>query len=135
MRAGEPGSRYRRLSGSEEAFEKRWALAAGACSGHGIEELEGGWSVWRLSGPVPMVGMYKRICGSGGYTGADWSPLRDAPFVLEQLKDSVMLRYRRPLSFLRDELRQEGGGSWLGRAYVGGVQYAWFSLTLLTAKE
>ncbi len=114
-----------RVSETKKDFEARWAESAGA---GGVESLDGDWKVRRLSGPVPMPGAYKEARGGRGTTWARWSPFPALPFHLEQRGDSVMLIYDSPLSFLKDELRPQDDGSWLGRARVAGRQYAWFRM-------
>lgn len=93
-----------------------------------VAGLDGDWKVERLSGPVPMPGVRKEVRGGRGRTWARWSPFPDLPFRLEQREDHVLLVYNPPFSHLRDELRREADGSWLGRATVAGVQYARFRM-------
>jgi hypothetical protein len=111
-------------------YGERWERARAAT----VQELEGDWRVERLTGPVPMPFVWKRIHRGRGRTrllprppfGA--SPEPGLPFVLLAREGHVELRYRAPLSLLRDELRREADGGWLGRAYLAGVQYAWFRM-------
>lgn len=117
------------MSGSGRSLEERWAgneRALGPASA--VDSLDGEWKVERLSGPVPMPGVYKTVLGGRGRMRARWSPFADLPFRLERRRDLVLLVYEPPLSFLRDELRPEADGSWLGRATVAGRRYAWFRL-------
>ncbi len=100
-----------------------------------LRNLEGDWKVERLSGPVPMPFVWKRIRGGRGETRAfPWWRSRGLPlepklpFELEQREGHVVLIYRPPLSFLIDELRLEEDGAWLGRANVAGFRYAWFRM-------
>lgn len=115
-----------RVSETNKAFEALWAKRATAASV--VEALDGDWEVRRLSGPVPMPGVYKRARGGRGTTWARWSPFPALAFHLEQREDSVILIYDGPLSFIRDELRLQEDGCWLGRATVAGRQYAWFRM-------
>ena len=114
-----------RVGGGKVDFEARWA---GSAAAGGVEALDGGWRVRRLSGPVPMPGVYKAARGGRGTTWARWSPFPALTFRLQQRGDSMVLIYDSPLSFLEDELRLQDDGSWLGRARVAGVQYAWFEM-------
>lgn len=109
------------------SLEEHWADQERGPAG-GVEALDGEWRVERLSGPVPMPGVRKTIRSGRGRTWARWSPLPDLPFRLEERRDLVLLVYEPPLSVLRDELRREADGSWLGRATVSGRRYAWFRL-------
>jgi hypothetical protein len=100
-----------------------------------LRNLEGDWKVERLSGPLPMPFVWKRVGGGRGETRVlpSWRigglPLEPKlPFGLEQREGHVDLIYRPPLSFLVDELRLEEDGTWLGRANVAGFQYAWFQM-------
>jgi len=100
-----------------------------------LRHLEGDWKVERLSGPVPMPFVWKKIRGGRGETRAlpSWRtgglPLEPKlPFELYQREGHVALLYRPPLSFLVDELRFEEDGSWLGRANAAGFCYAWFRM-------
>lgn len=116
-----------------ESLQTRWenALSTNASSGASwplVEDLRGTWRVQRLSGIVPMKGLYKVIGGNRGATGATWSPFPDFGFSLEQLDSSVLLVYDRPLGFMQDELRKETECCWLGRARLAGRQYAWFRM-------
>lgn len=121
----------RRRPRAVESFEDRWARASGAEGRERaslVEGLDGDWKVERLSGPVPMPGVYKQVRGGRGRTWARWSPFPDLPFRLEQGEGSVGLIYRSPFSGIRDELRREADGSWLGRATVADRRYAWFRM-------
>ena len=115
-----------RVSETSNDFEARWAESAGPASA--VEALDGDWKVRRLSGPVPMPGVYKEVRGGRGRTWARWSPFPALAFRLEQRGDSVVLVYDAPFSFIEDELRVQDDGSWLGRARVAGWQYAWFRM-------
>jgi hypothetical protein len=122
-------------------YEERWGRA-GMRDAEGQEalsvvgNLDGDWRVERLSGPVPMPFVWKRIRAGRGTTRVS-PPLRrrrglplepKLPFRLEQCEGHVALTYLGPLSFLIDELRLEEDGSWLGRANAAGVRYAWFRM-------
>lgn len=121
-----------RTDGGVEGLEARWEEAGRIQASDGspsvVDGLDGTWEVQRLTGPVPMRGIYKVASAGRGRTGAGWSPFGDAGFRLEQHEDSVILIYDSPLSFMRDEFRKEADGSWLGRARAGGRQYAWFRM-------
>lgn len=105
-----------------------------AASPGAVEDLDGDWRVERLTGPVPMPFVWKRVRRGHGRTrflprpplGMTAEP--GLPFDLLGRIDHVELRYRLPLGFLVDELRREADGSWLGRARLAGVQYAWFRM-------
>ena len=115
-----------------QSFEERWRKAGeyydGAQRLFSVDDLEGSWEVQRLSGLVPMSGIYKVISGNRGRTGARWAPFGDVGFTLTQRGSSVVLVYNKPLSFMRDEFRREADGSWLGKARAAGVHYAWFRM-------
>jgi hypothetical protein len=104
-----------------------------------VRNLEGDWEVKRLSGPLPMPFVWKRIRAGRGETrvspraGRRYEPFFEPrmPFELEQREGYVALIYHPPLSFLIDELRAEADGSWLGQAKVAGFRYAWFRMTPL----
>ena len=141
-----------RLSGGEPQgnpteYEDRWERAAsvrnvarrellGEVSISIVKNLEGDWKVERLSGPVPMPFVWKRIRGGRGETHVlprSWqaigAPLEPKfPFELKQREGHVSLIYRPPLSFMVDDLRLEANGSWLGQAKAAGIQYAWFQM-------
>ena len=107
-------------------YEERWERA-GQESLSMVKNLEGDWKVERLSGPVPMPFVWKRIRDGRGETRV----LAFGPklsFHLGQREGQVSLIYRLPLSFLVDELRREADGSWLGRANAAGIQYGWFRM-------
>ena len=123
-------------------YEERWERA-GKRDAEGLEplsvvgNLDGDWKVERLSGPVPMPFVWKRIRAGQGTTRVS-PPLRrrrglplepKLPFRLEQREGHVTLIYLGPLSFLVDELRLEEDGSWLGQANAAGIRYAWFRMS------
>lgn len=133
-------TKHKPHSGLRE-YEDRWERA-GARNSEGQEALSvvgnlyGDWRVERLSGPVPMPFVWKRIRAGQGTTRVS-PPLRrrsglplepKLPFRLEQREGHVALIYLGPLSFLVDELRLEEDGSWLGRANAAGIRYAWFRM-------
>lgn len=116
-------------------YDERWEQARDAGRQKQlsiVENLNGDWRVERLSGPVPMPFVWKRVEGNGGTTRV--SPRRPSfgpklPFRLEQRDGHVALIYLGALSFLHDELRMETDGAcWLGRANVAGLRYAWFRM-------
>ena len=141
-----------RLSGGEPQgnpteYEDRWERAAsvrnvarrellGEVSISIVKNLEGDWKVERLSGPVPMPFVWKRIRGGRGETHVlprSWqaigAPLEPKfPFELKQREEHVSLIYRPPLSFMVDDLRLEANGSWFGQAKAAGIRYAWFQM-------
>lgn len=115
-------------------YEERWERARNTGQELSVvQNLDGDWRVERLSGPVPMPFVWKRIGAGRGTTRVSPrgpSSLRPRlPFRLEQRERHVALIYLSPLSFLVDELRMEADGSWLGRANAAGVRYAWFKMT------
>ena len=125
------------------AYEERWKRAGTRDAERRerlsiVGNLDGDWKVERLTGPVPMPFVWKRIQAGRGTTRIS-PPLRrrglplepKLPFRLEQREGHVALIYLGPLSFLVDELRQEADGSWLGRANAAGIRYAWFRMVLL----
>ena len=131
----EPGRSGLRL------YEERWERAGTRDAGGReplsvVGNMDGDWRVERLTGPVPMPFVWKRIRAGRGTTRVSppLSRARSLPFEpgvplrLEQRKGHVALIYLGPLSFLVDELRLEEDGSWLGRANVAGVRYAWFRM-------
>ena len=141
-----------RLSGGEPQgnpteYEDRWERAAsvrnvarrellGEVSISIVKNLEGDWKVERLSGPVPMPFVWKRIRSGRGETHVlprSWqaigAPLEPTfPFELKQREGHVSLIYRPPLPFMVDDLRLEANGSWLGQAKAAGIRYAWFQM-------
>ncbi len=122
-------------------YEERWERAgmrdaAGQETLSIVRNLDGDWKVERLTGPVPMPFVWKRIRAGRGTTRVS-PPLQrrrglplepKLPFRLEQRERHVALIYLGPLSFLVDELRLEEDGSWLGRANAAGIRYAWFRM-------
>ncbi len=116
-------------------YQDRWERAGARDAARGeplsvLRNLEGDWEVKRLSGPLPMTFVWKRIRGGRGQTYVLPPSLRTRglPFKLEQREGHVTLIYRPPLSFLVDELRLEADGSWLGQAKAAGFRYAWFRM-------
>jgi len=108
-------------------YEDRWEPAGRQGPPSVVENLEGDWRVERLSGPLPMPFVWKKIRGGRGTTRVSSFGPR-FPFRLEQRERYVALIYLGPLSFLVDELRLEADGSWLGRANAAGVRYPWFRM-------
>jgi hypothetical protein len=87
-----------------------------------MAELDGTWSVERVSGVLPpMLGVRKRIAGSTGETKVGLLP--GVPFVVEGLS----LRYRLPLSGLVDHLEPDGDG-YGGRAVYRGRELGRFRM-------
>jgi hypothetical protein len=116
-----------------EEYEARWERAGARDAEQEpqlsvVGNLEGDWRVERLSGPVPMPFVWKRIRSGRGTTRALPFGLK-LSFRLEQREGHVALIYLGPLSFLLDELRLEANGTWLGRANAAGVRYAWLRMT------
>jgi hypothetical protein len=133
-------TKHKPRSGLRE-YEERWERA-GARDAEAqkslsvVGNMDGDWRVERLSGPVPMPFVWKRIRAGRGTTRVS-PPLRrrsglplepKLPFRLEQREGHVALIYLGLLSFLVDELRLEEDGSWLGRANAAGIRYAWFRM-------
>ncbi len=121
----------RKAFGATYVYEDRWQSAGARLVRGGspsvLKDLEGDWRVERLTGPVPMVGLWKRVSGTRGATRGWWGPL-GIPFKLERQEGHVALIYEPPFSFMVDELRLQEDGSWIGRAYAAGVRYAWFRM-------
>lgn len=117
-----------------KGYEERWERARnmGQAPPSIVALMQGDWRVERLSGPVPMPFVWKRVRGGRGTTRVSPSGLSSLgpglPFRLEQREGHVALIYLGPLAFLVDELRLEADGSWLGRANAAGIRYAWFKL-------
>jgi hypothetical protein len=87
-----------------------------------VTELDGVWNVERAGGLLPpLVGMRKRIFGSGGETLV--GPLR-VPFDVVGSE----LRYRGALDGFVDRLEPAPVG-WAGRAFYRGREYGRFRLT------
>ena len=90
-----------------------------------MTELDGEWSVRRLSGLLPpLVGVRKRIHGTTGETTI--GPLPGAPFDVVGLE----LRYRAPFSGFVDVLDPEGD-AYRGRATFRGREFGRFALQRL----
>ncbi len=66
----------------------------------------------------PLPGVSKRIAGGRGVTRL--GPFPVARFAVRDLPDGVALAYRRPLSWIVDELRPAPDGGWLGTMRVFG---------------
>jgi hypothetical protein len=87
--------------------------------------LDGEWRVERVSGPLPLVGVTKRIFGEYGWTLVGGVPV--GPF-----------RVRRPtgrraeLEYValpvRDELEAAGPAGWEGRSLLAGREISRFRL-------
>lgn len=89
----------------------------------GIDNLDGVWSVQRVSGWLPpLVGVRKRISGTSGRT--DVGPVPGVPFDVVGLS----LRYRWPFRAFVDELTPGSPDTYLGRATVAGRQFGTFRL-------
>ena len=108
-------------------YKDRWEHAGRLEKSSLVKNLGGDWKVERLSGPLPMPFVWKRIRDGRGTTRVSSFGLK-FPFRLEQREGHVALIYLGLLSFLVDELRLEADGSWLGRANAAGVRYAWFRM-------
>ena len=92
-----------------------------------MSELDGVWSVQRVSGFLPpMLGLRKRIGGDRGETTLGGLP--GVPFVVEGLT----LRYRSPLDGFVDFLEPDGEG-FRGRATFRGREYGRFLLRRVAA--
>ena len=90
-----------------------------------MTELDGEWSVRRLSGLLPpLVGVRKRIHGTTGETTI--GPLPGAPFDVVGLE----LRYRAPFSGFVDVLEPDGD-AFRGRATFRGRDFGRFALQRL----
>jgi hypothetical protein len=108
-------------------YKDRWEHAGRLEKSSLVKNLGGDWKVERLSGPLPMPFVWKRIRDGRGTTRvSSFGP--KFPFRLEQREGHVALIYLGLLSFLVDELRLEADGSWLGRANAVGIRYAWFRM-------
>jgi hypothetical protein len=128
-------------------YEERWERAVILDAAWGerpslVANLQGDWNVERLSGPLPMPFVWKRIRNGRGETYVLPAPRARGvplvprfPFRLEQREGHVVLIYTGLLSFLVDELRLEADGSWLGRANAAGIRYAWFAMTPIWTPE
>jgi hypothetical protein len=87
-----------------------------------VAELDGTWSVQRLSGALPpMVGVRKQISGASGRTLAGPVPL---PF---EVRDRS-LRYRFPPGLV-DHVEPAGEGVFRGRATLFGRELGRFLMT------
>lgn len=87
-----------------------------------MDELAGVWNVERVSGFLPpLLGVRKRIAGDSGATILGPVQARFDVVARE-------LRYRPPLAGFVDVLEPDGG-SWNGRALLGGREYGRFRLT------
>ncbi len=92
-----------------------------------VAELDGLWEVQRTGGALPpMIGVRKRIQGSGGETTL--GPFLRVPFDI----DGLTLRYRRPLRGFVDKL-EPAGLDFHGRATFRGREYGQFSLRRIGA--
>jgi hypothetical protein len=88
-----------------------------------VEELDGVWSVERVSGALPpMVGVRKRIRGERGETKL--GPLPGVRFDVRGLE----LHYRAPFSGFVDVLEPEGEGRFGGRATFRGTELGRFRI-------
>jgi ferritin-like metal-binding protein YciE len=90
-----------------------------------VGELDGVWSVERVSGALPPLhGCVKRIHGSRGRT--EFPRFPGLPFEVRGLE----LHYRGPFGMLVDELEHQDGG-YVGRATVLGREVGQFTLRRL----
>ena len=88
------------------------------------DTLDGVWSISRLSGLLPpLLGVRKRIAGSGGRT--EIGPLPGVPFDVVGLS----LRYRPPFRGFVDELTPVTPDAYVGRATVAGRVFGTFRMT------
>jgi hypothetical protein len=86
-----------------------------------VQTLDGIWDVRRLSGFLPpLVGVRKRISGSGGKTVV-------GPISVSFDVVGTELRYASPLSGVVDVLEPDADG-WHGRTLVGGREVGRFQL-------
>jgi len=91
--------------------------------GVGGDNLDGVWSVQRVSGLLPpLLGVRKRISGTSGRT--EVGPLPGVPFDVVALS----LRYRTPFRAFVDELTPIAPDAYLGRATVAGRQFGTFRM-------
>jgi hypothetical protein len=87
-----------------------------------VSELDGTWDVERRGGLLPpLVGVHKRIKGTGGETRI--GPIVGVPFDV----DGLSLRYRGPFRAFVDELEPDGDG-FAGRATFRGREFGRFAL-------
>jgi hypothetical protein len=87
-----------------------------------MSDLDGEWSVRRLSGALPpLMRVRKHVAGGRGYTSV--LGVVRLPFEVRGLE----VRYRFPLSFLVDVLEPEGDG-FRGRGTAFGRTYGTFEL-------
>jgi hypothetical protein len=87
-------------------------------------ELDGDWSVQRLSGLLPpLLGVRKRIRGDRGSTAI--GPLPGFPFDV----DGATLRYRAPLAGFVDILERDTPDRYQGRATFRGREFGRFTMT------
>jgi ferritin-like metal-binding protein YciE len=92
-----------------------------------VSELEGVWSVQRVSGMLPpMMGVRKRIRGDRGETVVGGLP--GIPFTVEGLT----LRYKAPLDGFVDHLEPDGE-AFSGRATFRGREYGRFTMRRIAA--
>jgi ferritin-like metal-binding protein YciE len=92
-----------------------------------VGELDGVWSVERVSGALPPLhGCVKRIHGSHGTT--EFPRLPGMPFEVRGLE----LHYRGPFGLLVDRLEPQNGG-YVGRATLLGREFGQFTLRRLDA--
>lgn len=73
-----------------------------------------------------MPGASKEIRGERGKTR--FGPFSSLPFRIEKREDCIALVYSSPFSILIDELTAGSGGSWVGRAMLGGYELGWFRM-------
>jgi hypothetical protein len=91
-----------------------------------VGELDGAWTVERVSGALPpLIGCVKRIHGNRGTT--EFPHVPGMPFEVRGLE----LHYRAPFSPLVDKLERRDGG-YLGQATLFGRELGRFSMRRLT---
>ena len=98
-------------------------MASSASQGPG--RLDGVWRVERVSGPLPLVGVTKRIFGEYGWTLVAGLPV--GPFrVRRPTGERATLEY--VAVPVRDELQTSGSAEWDGRSFVAGREVSRFRL-------
>jgi hypothetical protein len=91
----------------------------------GAGRLDGEWRVERVAGPVPLVGVTKRIFGEYGWTLVAGVPV--GPFrVRRPTGERATLEY--VVVPVRDELEVSGPSEWDGRSYLAGREISRFRL-------
>jgi hypothetical protein len=100
-------------------------------SSPGPGRLDGVWRVERIGGPLPLVGVTKRIFGEYGWTLVAGVPV--GPFrVRRPTGERATLEY--VAAPVRDELEAGGPFEWEGRSYVAGREVSRFRLVRADAE-